>query len=151
MAPKTGSRAGVGTMAASTPTCTSACRLRQPPLRVPATAPCLPLPPQMAVHAVAAAEAPSSTTGQPYGRVFNFSAGPSMLAVDVLEQAQADLLNWRGSGALLLLGIAAAAAAAWHTAAAFLLCRCALRGAQRRPAATSGCAALHHASLAPLP
>lgn len=53
--------------------------------------------PQVAVRAVAA-EAASSTTGQPYGRVFNFSAGPAILPVEVLEQAQADLLNWRGSG-----------------------------------------------------
>jgi hypothetical protein len=45
-----------------------------------------------------AAEAAPATTGQPYGRVFNFSAGPAILPVDVLEQAQADLLNWRGSG-----------------------------------------------------
>lgn len=35
---------------------------------------------------------------QPHGRVFNFSAGPAILPVDVLEQAQADLLNWQGSG-----------------------------------------------------
>ncbi|PRW58734.1 phosphoserine aminotransferase [Chlorella sorokiniana] len=52
---------------------------------------------QLAVRAVAA-EAPSSTTGQPHGRVFNFSAGPAVLPLEVLEQAQADLLNWRGSG-----------------------------------------------------
>lgn len=59
-----------------------------------ATCPCAP---QLAVRAVAA-EAPSSTTGQPHGRVFNFSAGPAVLPLEVLEQAQADLLNWRGSG-----------------------------------------------------
>jgi hypothetical protein len=50
------------------------------------------------VRAVAAEQAPS-TTAQPYGRVFNFSAGPAVLPVEVLEQAQADLLNWQGSGA----------------------------------------------------
>ena len=31
-------------------------------------------------------------------RVFNFSAGPSMLPLEVLEQAQADLLNYQGTG-----------------------------------------------------
>ena len=38
------------------------------------------------------------STGQPYGRVFNFSAGPACLPIEVLEQAQADMLNWNGSG-----------------------------------------------------
>ena len=52
----------------------------------------------MAVKAVAAEQAASSTTGQAHGRVFNFSAGPAVLPVSVLEQAQADLLNWHGSG-----------------------------------------------------
>jgi len=32
------------------------------------------------------------------GRIFNFSAGPSMLPVEVLEQAQAELINWHGTG-----------------------------------------------------
>ncbi|MBR7095748.1 MAG: aminotransferase class V-fold PLP-dependent enzyme, partial [Clostridia bacterium] len=31
-------------------------------------------------------------------RVFNFSAGPSMLPMEVLEQAKADLLNYQGTG-----------------------------------------------------
>ena len=31
-------------------------------------------------------------------RVYNFSAGPSMLPMEVLEQAQADLLNYQGTG-----------------------------------------------------
>jgi phosphoserine aminotransferase len=31
-------------------------------------------------------------------RVFNFSAGPAVLPEPVLEQAQAELLDWRGSG-----------------------------------------------------
>jgi phosphoserine aminotransferase len=30
--------------------------------------------------------------------VYNFSAGPAVLPVPVLEQAQADLVNWQGSG-----------------------------------------------------
>lgn len=40
----------------------------------------------------------AASTGQPYGRVFNFSAGPACLPLDVLEQAQDELLNWHGSG-----------------------------------------------------
>jgi phosphoserine aminotransferase len=40
----------------------------------------------------------NASTGQPYDRVFNFSAGPACLPIDVLEKAQADLLNWNGSG-----------------------------------------------------
>ena len=31
-------------------------------------------------------------------RVFNFSAGPAALPIDVLEQAQAEMLDWNGSG-----------------------------------------------------
>jgi len=31
-------------------------------------------------------------------RVFNFSAGPAALPTDVLEQAQAEMLDWNGSG-----------------------------------------------------
>jgi phosphoserine aminotransferase len=34
----------------------------------------------------------------PTHRVFNFSAGPAMLPVPVLERAQAELLDWKGSG-----------------------------------------------------
>ncbi|KAK9841017.1 hypothetical protein WJX81_005886 [Elliptochloris bilobata] len=49
------------------------------------------------------AEAPARPSGgaaapQPHGRLFNFSAGPAVLPVSVLEEAQADLLNWRGCG-----------------------------------------------------
>ncbi len=33
-----------------------------------------------------------------YNRVYNFSAGPSMLPVEVLERVQQDLLNYNGSG-----------------------------------------------------
>eukprot|EP00899_Mesostigma_viride_P011399 jgi/Mesvir1/2025/Mv16549-RA.1 len=32
------------------------------------------------------------------GRVFNFAAGPAILPLEVLQTAQADLLNWQGSG-----------------------------------------------------
>jgi phosphoserine aminotransferase len=35
---------------------------------------------------------------QPYDRVYNFSAGPCTLEVEVLEEAQRDLLNWKGAG-----------------------------------------------------
>ncbi|KAL8166231.1 hypothetical protein V2J09_007730 [Rumex salicifolius] len=31
-------------------------------------------------------------------RVFNFAAGPAILPVNVLQEAQSDLLNWNGSG-----------------------------------------------------
>ena len=33
-----------------------------------------------------------------HDRVYNFSAGPAVLPVPVLEQAQRDLLSWEGSG-----------------------------------------------------
>jgi phosphoserine aminotransferase len=36
--------------------------------------------------------------GQPYERVYNFSAGPSALPVEVLEQVRDEMLNWRGTG-----------------------------------------------------
>ena len=32
------------------------------------------------------------------GRVFNFSAGPAMVPEEVLQQAQAEMLDWNGSG-----------------------------------------------------
>src|SRR5580704_9878719 len=35
---------------------------------------------------------------QPYDRVFNFSAGPCTLPVEALQEAQADLLNYKGAG-----------------------------------------------------
>ena len=35
---------------------------------------------------------------QPYDRVFNFSAGPCTLPVEVLEEAKEDLLNYKGVG-----------------------------------------------------
>lgn len=34
----------------------------------------------------------------PYDRIYNFSAGPSMLPVPVLEQARDEMMNYRGSG-----------------------------------------------------
>lgn len=40
----------------------------------------------------------ASGTPNPYGRVFNFAAGPAVLPVEVLETAQRDLLNWQGCG-----------------------------------------------------
>ena len=75
---------------------------------------------QVVVKAVAAEQAVSSTTGQPYGRVFNFSAGPAVLPVSVLEQAQADLLNWRGSGGWGWLGRVSSSSSSTHT---WPLCR----------------------------
>lgn len=49
--------------------------------------------------AIAEPPAPDAAASkQPYGRVFNFSAGPAVLPLPVLEQAQADLINWQGSG-----------------------------------------------------
>lgn len=36
--------------------------------------------------------------GQPYDRSFNFSAGPGVLPVPVLEQVKEDVLNWQGAG-----------------------------------------------------
>ena len=35
-------------------------------------------------------------------RLFNFSAGPAMLPEAVLQQAQAELLDWHGSGASIM-------------------------------------------------
>ena len=32
------------------------------------------------------------------GRIFNFSAGPATLPLEVLEQAKAELLDWNGRG-----------------------------------------------------
>lgn len=37
-------------------------------------------------------------TGLPYNRVYNFSAGPGMLPVEVLEEVRDDLLNYKGHG-----------------------------------------------------
>ncbi|MBV6457578.1 MAG: Phosphoserine aminotransferase [Fimbriimonadaceae bacterium] len=35
---------------------------------------------------------------QPYGRIYNFSAGPCALPVEVLEQVRDDLVNYKGAG-----------------------------------------------------
>ena len=40
--------------------------------------------------------------GDTAGRVFNFAAGPACLPVEVLQEAQADLLNYKGSGASVM-------------------------------------------------
>lgn len=47
---------------------------------------------------MAAEHVTSSAASHPHERVLNFSAGPAVLPVEVLEQAQADLLSWQGSG-----------------------------------------------------
>ncbi|KAL6782886.1 PST1 [Auxenochlorella protothecoides x Auxenochlorella symbiontica] len=52
----------------------------------------------VSTSAVASADRPTAPKLQSHGRVFNFSAGPACLPAAVLEQAQADLLNWQGSG-----------------------------------------------------
>lgn len=44
----------------------------------------------------------TATMSLPYGRVFNFSAGPSALPVEVLEEVRDDLLNWKGAGMSVL-------------------------------------------------
>lgn len=58
-------------------------------------------PSRAVVRPQATAVAPQPSTpaaAASHGRVFNFSAGPAVLPVDVLQQAQADLINWQGSG-----------------------------------------------------
>lgn len=57
---------------------------------------CVPCPRPRAT--VASPVIAASAAKQAHGRVFNFSAGPAILPADVLEKAQADLLNWQGSG-----------------------------------------------------
>ena len=44
----------------------------------------------------------SSERSAPAGRIYNFSAGPGVLPVPVLEEAQRDLLNWQGAGMSVL-------------------------------------------------
>ncbi len=57
---------------------------------------------KLSVHAVAATEqqlAPQQVRKPaPHGRLYNFAAGPAVLPVEVLEEAQEGLLNWKGSG-----------------------------------------------------
>ena len=57
----------------------------------------------VAVKAAAAEQMVSPAAQRlPHGRVHNFSAGPAVLPLPVLEQAQADLINWQGSGASVM-------------------------------------------------
>lgn len=57
---------------------------------------------KLSVRAVAATErevAPQQLSKPaPHGRLYNFAAGPAVLPVEVLEEAQEGLLNWKGSG-----------------------------------------------------
>lgn len=41
---------------------------------------------------------PGVTLNTPYDRVYNFSAGPACLPVEVLESVQNDLINYKGTG-----------------------------------------------------
>ena len=74
------------------------------PVRLPVQRARLPRGAPAAPRAVMAQEAPArpasgtAQSTQPHGRLFNFSAGPAVLPVEVLEAAHEDLLNWRGSG-----------------------------------------------------
>jgi phosphoserine aminotransferase len=40
----------------------------------------------------------AAPAARPHDRVLNFSAGPAVLPMDVLEQAKADMFSWQGSG-----------------------------------------------------
>ena len=53
-----------------------------------------------AVAATAQEVAPAQQLSKPapHGRLYNFAAGPAVLPVEVLEEAQQGLLNWKGSG-----------------------------------------------------
>src|SRR5437867_2218505 len=44
----------------------------------------------------------SKKSSLPYGRVYNFSAGPGCLPLEVLVEAKEDLLNYKGSGMSVL-------------------------------------------------
>jgi phosphoserine aminotransferase len=41
---------------------------------------------------------PAAAGDRPFGRIFNFSAGPAVLPLPVLEQVQAELMNFAGTG-----------------------------------------------------
>jgi phosphoserine aminotransferase len=43
-----------------------------------------------------------SKTSLPHGRIWNFSAGPGTLPIEVLEEAKEDLLNYKGTGMSVL-------------------------------------------------
>uniref|UniRef100_A0A6U2IZN4 Phosphoserine aminotransferase n=1 Tax=Chlamydomonas euryale TaxID=1486919 RepID=A0A6U2IZN4_9CHLO len=55
-----------------------------------------------AAASTAAPSAKSTAPKQPYDRLFNFSAGPAVLPLDVLEEARDDLINWKGSGSSIM-------------------------------------------------
>ncbi|MEM1108565.1 MAG: 3-phosphoserine/phosphohydroxythreonine transaminase [Planctomycetota bacterium] len=55
-----------------------------------------PIPPPSPLPRLAAMN--SSTPAAPSHRIYNFSAGPCTLPLEVLEQAQAELTNFRGTG-----------------------------------------------------
>mmetsp|Transcript_7771 Transcript_7771/g.20701 ORF Transcript_7771/g.20701 Transcript_7771/m.20701 type:complete len:405 (+) Transcript_7771:92-1306(+) len=40
----------------------------------------------------------AASTSQPYDRIYNFSAGPATLPLEVLQEAQADIINYKGTG-----------------------------------------------------
>jgi len=46
----------------------------------------------------------ATETSLTYDRVYNFSAGPGSLPVEVLEEARDDMLNYKGSGMSVLNG-----------------------------------------------
>jgi phosphoserine aminotransferase len=51
------------------------------------------------VRAVVATPAPAPAASKAVSdRLFNFSAGPAMLPVDVLQETQADMMSWQGCG-----------------------------------------------------
>lgn len=69
------------------------------------------LPRQVTASAAVSTDRAAAPAKQAHGRLFNFSAGPACLPTVVLEQAQADLLNWQGAGGDLgVLGPSASAA-----------------------------------------
>jgi hypothetical protein len=53
----------------------------------------------MAAHASLRGAKVSAAAAQ---RAFNFSAGPAILPLDVLKQAQEEMLDWHGSGMSVL-------------------------------------------------
>ena len=53
-------------------------------------------------HATQGKVSASAVRPMASGRVFNFSAGPATMPLEVLEQLQADLVDLRGGGAGIL-------------------------------------------------
>ena len=72
----------------------------QPRVQTRCVQPSRPICRRLVTRAVAATEAAPKQVAKPasHGRLYNFAAGPAVLPVEVLEEAQADLLNWKGSG-----------------------------------------------------